>query len=406
MTAVQLSVSNFVTAPSDSVGSVHPAQNNNINQIDTTKSADFSEMLTNALSQHLSSGGKTLQLIDQQEPGDGGHDLPPGGNISPLSISISLNGNSPEITAPGNLIGVDGIQQPDATTAGSVSNNESTPPVNEFAKNPQLMDSLARDFHNDIVISDKQLRVNNRQIGDVSGQRATLAVDNNDVIKDAIVDDRYIPGSAPQPVSTISNTNEQALHQLLMSRDVDKFPGKDTGNNLHLDTLKPESVNTTGLSTSPGSGSHDNRSINHFTLPQPVSNPQWSHDFNDRVRWMIGNQVHKAELTLHPKSMGAIEISISIQNDQTSIHIVAQNAMAKDAVDNSIARLREMMDNAGINLADVDVSQHSGHDSAASEKDTPYYATESYSQLEDPAAAVQMSQQLIPENYSLIDFYA
>ena len=171
------------------------------------------------------------------------------------------------------------------------------------------------------------------------------------------------------------------------------------------DLLTTETSSSASLVTGQNGSLIEVRPVNQFVLPLPVSSPHWATDFGDRVRWLIGNQIQKAELTLNPRNLGAIEISISVNNDQTSIHFMAQNSISKDVVESSLWRLREMLEDAGVNLADVDVSQHSNQDSSASERNMQQYsgkyAIENTDVISKPISVHNLSDQ-----YALIDIYA
>lgn len=126
---------------------------------------------------------------------------------------------------------------------------------------------------------------------------------------------------------------------------------------------------TTGLPQSVQGA--DGRPAPVFQLNQPVTNQQWTNEFSDRVRWLVSGNIKKAELSLTPKHLGTIDISISVHNDQTHISFNTQNHHSRDLVEASLGRLREMFDQAGLGNVNVDVSQHSDHRETASQGAVP-----------------------------------
>lgn len=102
------------------------------------------------------------------------------------------------------------------------------------------------------------------------------------------------------------------------------------------------------------------------TVPVEVGKPGWSDTVMQRVMWMSSQQINKAEIALDPPELGPLQVRISTNGDQTTVSFTSQHGTVRDALDQGLPRLREMMDNQGLNLADVDVSdQHQQQQSQA-----------------------------------------
>jgi len=100
------------------------------------------------------------------------------------------------------------------------------------------------------------------------------------------------------------------------------------------------------------------------TTPQlPVQTPAgqsgWAEDVGNKVVWMLGRAESKAELVLTPPNMGKVEVSIHLNGDQTTAHFVAASQAARDALEQALPRLREMLQQSGISLSQADVSTSS-----------------------------------------------
>ncbi len=107
------------------------------------------------------------------------------------------------------------------------------------------------------------------------------------------------------------------------------------------------------------------------TMPQlPVSTPAgrsaWAEDVGNQVRWMLGRAESKAELVLTPPNLGKLEVSINLNGDQTTAQFVASNQAAREALEQSLPRLREILQQAGISLGQTSVST-SGEQQAGAE---------------------------------------
>ncbi len=54
--------------------------------------------------------------------------------------------------------------------------------------------------------------------------------------------------------------------------------------------------------------------------------------------------------------MGKLEVSITLNGDQTTAQFVASSQAARDALEQALPRLREILQQAGINLGQTNVS--------------------------------------------------
>lgn len=87
----------------------------------------------------------------------------------------------------------------------------------------------------------------------------------------------------------------------------------------------------------------------------PVSHPGWNRDIGQQLIWMAqGDRTH-AEITLTPAHLGRIEVSLSMQGDQATASFVAASPAAREALEQSLPRLREMFAEAGISLGQTQV---------------------------------------------------
>jgi flagellar hook-length control protein FliK len=94
-----------------------------------------------------------------------------------------------------------------------------------------------------------------------------------------------------------------------------------------------------------------------FPVQVPVGQPSWDTAMGERIQWMMSRQVQQAEIKLTPPDLGPVEIKISLQNDQTSVHFLANHSATREALEAAIPRLREMFGEINLNLANVDVNQ-------------------------------------------------
>ncbi len=135
----------------------------------------------------------------------------------------------------------------------------------------------------------------------------------------------------------------------------------ESGASPHAPTLSPaSSLMSPGL----------DRALPGWTLATPLhQSQQWSEEVGQRIRWMVGNQVQAAELRINPPQLGPIEVRISMQNDQMNVSFLAQQGQVRDALEDAIPRLREMLGQQGFASVNVDVSGHSARHDGDAEAD-------------------------------------
>lgn len=87
----------------------------------------------------------------------------------------------------------------------------------------------------------------------------------------------------------------------------------------------------------------------------PVGSNAWNQDVADRVVWMVGQKESRADLVLNPPHLGRIEISVTVNGDQANATFVAANPNVRDALENALPRLREVLNDVGIQLGQANV---------------------------------------------------
>ncbi len=96
-----------------------------------------------------------------------------------------------------------------------------------------------------------------------------------------------------------------------------------------------------------------------FKLQVPPQSPQWSEQIAKRIGIMNGENIQTARIQLDPPELGMLEIKIKVQHDQVNVAFTSNQHQVRDALEAQSPRLREMLEQQGINLADVNVSDQS-----------------------------------------------
>src|SRR5690606_27315812 len=59
---------------------------------------------------------------------------------------------------------------------------------------------------------------------------------------------------------------------------------------------------------------------------------------------------------LHPAELGTLDVKIAVRDEQTFVQLAASSAAARDALEQSLPRLRELLGEMGLSLADATVN--------------------------------------------------
>lgn len=115
-----------------------------------------------------------------------------------------------------------------------------------------------------------------------------------------------------------------------------------------------------------------------LAVGMPFQQAQWGEAVAERVMWMSSQGLQEAEIHLNPSELGPMQVKVSLVNEQAHVSFVVNNATVREALDQNAIRLREMFDGEGLNLVDVDVSDHSQQQASSSEDDSqnPNYSGE------------------------------
>ena len=93
-----------------------------------------------------------------------------------------------------------------------------------------------------------------------------------------------------------------------------------------------------------------------FSIDVPVLDPAWQTAVNERVVWMAGRGMQSAELRLSPAELGPLQVQLAVDERGVNLTINAAHAATREALEGAIPRLRDMLSEHGMNLADANVS--------------------------------------------------
>lgn len=160
--------------------------------------------------------------------------------------------------------------------------------------------------------------------------------------------------------------------------------------------LQPAPIQTQGTA---------DKTFASLTMQTPMQQAQWGDEMGQQVKWLISQKMQSAELKLNPPQLGAVEIRITVQHDQVNLHFSTPHAVVKDSLEESMPRLREVLQESGLNLADVDVSQQDSTNRQNRGEEADFRAAQGSGQELADAEAEQATR-VTEIRRGVVDFYA
>lgn len=137
----------------------------------------------------------------------------------------------------------------------------------------------------------------------------------------------------------------------------------------------------------------------------PVQQAGWGEAVGNRLIMMVNDKMQSANIHLNPAELGPIEVKISVNQDQTTVHFVSSNSVVREAIEDAFPRLKEMFSQNGLTLADANVSQQSSQQNQSYSKDeNNSQSTVNNNALENDESPIDSSQ-INTIDTGLIDHY-
>lgn len=98
---------------------------------------------------------------------------------------------------------------------------------------------------------------------------------------------------------------------------------------------------------------------NMQNISSPLGSASWPDEFSQKVNWLSTQQNQVAELHLNPPDLGPLDVVIKVSGNQATALFTSPHLAVREAVENALPRLREMMADAGITLGNATVNDQS-----------------------------------------------
>lgn len=142
-------------------------------------------------------------------------------------------------------------------------------------------------------------------------------------------------------------------------------------------------------------------------LAPTVGTTAWGQALGEKLVWMASGAQQTATLTLNPPNLGPLQIVVHVTNDQATASFFSAQPDVRHALESAFPRLREMMNDAGIQLGQTTVSADTPQQNSTPDRQ-PQRITLPFSGV-DPAAPAALQAVQAPIRQSgrgLVDTFA
>lgn len=91
-------------------------------------------------------------------------------------------------------------------------------------------------------------------------------------------------------------------------------------------------------------------------LSVPVNQAGWGESLGRQLNLLLARNMDSAQIQLDPPELGPLGVKIQINQDQVSLQFTSGHAVVREALEQSSQRLQQMLNDEGLELVDVGVS--------------------------------------------------
>ena len=239
-------------------------------------------------------------------------------------------------------------------TAKKEDTRPDTPPLSEAKTlDPATLQALYAMLPAAIVAPPPQTALPQAQQSAPSGDKAALRIGNATIQHVANLPEGE-PAAKPQPgTDPLSGQNlpsPVAQTAATPQHDMAERPAENT----------PSQPAAVAFAAASPSQSATPASARVTAPPTPQLNaqlgsPEWQQALSQQVLMFHRNGQQSAELRLHPQELGALQITLQLDDKQAQLHIASAHGQVRAAVEAAMPQLRHALAESGINLGQSSV---------------------------------------------------
>ena len=91
-------------------------------------------------------------------------------------------------------------------------------------------------------------------------------------------------------------------------------------------------------------------------ISTPFTQTAWADEFSQKVTWIANQHMQSAELHLNPPQLGPLNVVLKLHGDQATATFTSPHAAVREAIEQAMPKLREMLADSGIMLGNAMVA--------------------------------------------------
>ncbi len=144
------------------------------------------------------------------------------------------------------------------------------------------------------------------------------------------------------------------------------------------------------------------------TINTPVTHEKWGDEFNQKITWLTTQKEQSAELHLNPPQLGPMDVVLKVSGDQATAMFSSPHAAVREAIEQALPKLREMMADNGIMLGNASVNDQAPRNRQNDSESRAANSRQSINGIGDSVAAGNTGARISPisRHNGIVDTFA
>ncbi|RHW75986.1 flagellar hook-length control protein FliK [Colwellia sp. RSH04] len=127
----------------------------------------------------------------------------------------------------------------------------------------------------------------------------------------------------------------------------------------------------------------------------------------DKVMVVISQKLQQFDISLDPPEFGNMQVRVNLQGEQAAVNFIVQNQQAKDALEQNMHKLKDMLAEQGVDVGGANVEQQNQQENESAQGDNSQHDQTGLSaaNAEDAVEHI-LSSKVIESSSMSVDYYA
>lgn len=199
------------------------------------------------------------------------------------------------------------------------------------------------------------------------GQKSDADGDVNLITNGSVNNSPLLTSARPLSATTSNSEmliNPSMVDGSLLLNDDNRSSHQGIHSNAQGDSLAQQLAGLTPTSTTSMLKSEQPLITQSLQSPLVLTREQAGEEVHERINMMMAKNLKYVDIRLDPPELGKLHIKLSINQDQASVQFTVNNHQTRDIIEQAMPRLREMLQQQGLQLAQSSVQQDNSQQSS------------------------------------------